>query len=118
MADATGKEKGKDKETEKKSALKLQPTTTPAKRRAKPKTIAVHFPESLGRRSSVPSATPNLVPELDERADLGRQVLALCRVLRHKSPKSPLRQLRKGEGHVMSGFGMSNREVYDRIFAT
>ncbi len=49
--------------------------------------------------------------------ELGKRVLKLCSVLRSKSPKlGPM--LRKGEGKLMSGFGMTNRETYDKVFGS
>ena len=69
-----------------------------------------------------PAITPHSPRRGKEEAvtdteELGKKVLKLCKVLRTKSPKlEELGSLKKGQGKLMSGFGMTNREIYGKVF--
>lgn len=54
--------------------------------------------------------------EISGQEQLALKILKHCNVLRSKSPASGV--LRKGEGKLMSGFGLTNRETYYKIFGS
>ncbi len=70
-------------------------------------------PRWKGRR--VVFALPNpmgATQTVDEHEKLGRKILRTCRVTRE-----PIQdQLRRGEGHLMGSFGLTNSQVYKKIF--
>ncbi len=85
--------------------------TTP---RWKGRKVAFMLPSPLTPTQQSPKGAE---AEMDDREALGRRVLRTCRVIRCRSPVTSPRQLRKGEGHLMGGFGMSNLQVYQRVFS-
>ena len=55
--------------------------------------------------------------EKNDTEEMAKKMLRHCHVIRGKSPVAGGSGiLRKGEGKLMSGFGMTNREAYNKVF--
>jgi len=80
----------------------------------KEKKLKFMFPDI----STTQKSTTFLKNEMNSPTEeLGKKVLKLCHILRSKSPRfENFQSLRKGEGRLMGGTGLTNREMYDKIF--
>eukprot|EP01022_Parablepharisma_sp_SALTPOND_P018738 TRINITY_DN3104_c1_g1_i1.p1 TRINITY_DN3104_c1_g1~~TRINITY_DN3104_c1_g1_i1.p1 ORF type:complete len:1434 (+),score=144.12 TRINITY_DN3104_c1_g1_i1:11448-15749(+) len=93
----------------------LSPSSISLKKKPKAKRkVTFTLPFSVTQSQLL--TNPEVSQELNEGEELGKRVLSQCGMIRSKSPKTFETSLKKGGGHLMSGFGMSNKEVYFRVF--
>ena len=78
------------------------------------KTLTFQLP-FLSRRETV--RTPR-VECLNETELMGRDILKQCNVFPNSTRRGDDSQLHQGEGHTVSGFGMTNKQVYYKVFGS
>jgi hypothetical protein len=103
---------GKETSSEMGNKSIMRDISNPAKGVSKDKKLTFSFPAISGRRSPTKEQTTT------DTELLGKKVLEVCQVLKTKSPVHELSSsLRKGSGHGMAGFGLTNQQLYEKVFA-
>jgi len=89
---------------------------SPLSRQPLKKKLRVSFQKAMNeaKLQKMDSATTEIFDK-SERELMGKQVLSFCGVIGRKSPKLKVKELKRGQGHLMSGFGMSNHEIYEKV---